>query len=32
MEFIMSAIVTGMSVVLGVMTIREIIEDWREGR
>jgi hypothetical protein len=32
MEFIMCVLVTGMSMTLGVMTIKEIIDDWREGR
>lgn len=32
MEFIMCVLVTGMSMTLGVMVIKEIIDDWREGR
>lgn len=32
MEFIMCVLVTGMSMTLCVMTIKEIIDDWREGR
>ena len=32
MEFIMCVLVTGTSMTLGVMTIKEIIDDWRKER